>query len=80
MRASEAARVIGMSIAQMRQACRKRLIPSKKKKNPLTPGAHIYELKEKDVLWYKDHRPKRGPKKEKEQPNGRSQGERLQST
>lgn len=64
MRASEAARVIGMSIAQMRQACRKGLIPSKKKKNPLTPGAHIYELKEKDVLYYRDHRPKRGPKKE----------------
>lgn len=63
MRPSEAAKVIGISIAQMRQACRKGLIPSKKRNNPLAPGAHIYELKEKDVLYYKDNRPRPGPKK-----------------
>lgn len=63
MRAAKAADIIGITPAQMRQAIRKGLIPATKRINPLDPEGHIYDLKEKDVLWYKENRPRPGPKK-----------------
>ena len=63
MMPSEAARTIGMSDSQLRQAIRKKLIPAKKKPNPLVPGAYIYDLRERDVIYYKNNRPRPGPKK-----------------
>ena len=63
MRASEAADIIGITPAQMRQAIRKGLIRAARRANPLDPNGHIYDLKEKDVLYYKENRPRPGPKK-----------------
>jgi len=65
MRPSEAATIIGISRAQCRQAIRKGLLPAKKRKNPLDPHGHIYDVSERDAVYYRDHRPKRGPKKRK---------------
>jgi len=68
MKPSEVAKMIGMSHAQVLQACRKGLIPSRKKKlDNGNPKAFVYEIARKDALYYKTHRPKRGPKPRSEE-------------
>ena len=63
MKPSEVAKLIGMSHAQVLQACRKKLIPSRKKKlDNGNPNAFVYEIARKDAIYYRDNRPKRGPK------------------
>jgi len=63
MKPSEAAKLIGISHAQMLQAVRKGLIPARKKKlDNGNPKAFVYDIKERDALYYRDNRPKRGPK------------------
>jgi hypothetical protein len=63
MTPAEAAKIIRISLSQIRQAVRKGLIPAEKK--PLlngNPKAFEYDLRIQDVLFYRDHRPKPGPK------------------
>lgn len=63
MQPSEAAKLIGITHAQVCQAVRKGLLPAKKRKlNNGNPGAFTYEISERDAIYYRDHRPKRGPK------------------
>jgi len=66
MKPSEAAAVIGISHAQVLWAIRKGMIPSKRKKlDNGNQNAFVYDIKEKDAIYYRDHRPKRGPKPNK---------------
>lgn len=60
MSPAEAAVVIGMSAAQVRQACRKGLIRAVKR--PFYNG-HVYDISKAEARRYRDHRPRRGPKK-----------------
>ena len=63
MTPKKAAEIIGISPAQMRLACRKGLIlATKVRLENGDPNAFVYNLLKRDVLYYKAHRPKRGPK------------------
>jgi hypothetical protein len=63
MTPSKAAKLIGISAQQVRNACRAGTIPSTKK--PLDngdPEAFMYWIELKDALYYKRNRPSKGPK------------------
>jgi hypothetical protein len=63
MKPSEVAKLIGITHAQVLAAVRKGAIPSRKKKlDNGNPNAFVYEISRKDALYYRDNRPKRGPK------------------
>lgn len=62
MTCKEAAEIIGISKQQVQQAIRKGYIPARKDKLDYAPGQYRYLIKEKDVIYYRDHRPKKGPK------------------
>jgi hypothetical protein len=58
----EAATIIGVQPSRVRTLVRAGVLPAKKKKNPLDPKGHLYDLEEKAVYHYRDHRPSPGPK------------------
>ena len=60
MNCREAADVIGMSVVQVRYACRKGLLPARK--NRKSNKVVEYEIAYKDAMHYRDNRPKKGPK------------------
>ena len=67
MRPSEAATFIGMTVAQVRQACRKGLIPAVKRNlDNGDPNAYVWDISKKDAVYYKRNRPRSGPKRKDE--------------
>lgn len=62
MTPSKAADIIGITVAQVRHACRKGTLRARKKRIRSSPDAYYYDIKERDVLYYKHHRPRTGPK------------------
>lgn len=59
----QAAEIIGISKSQVLQACRKGTLKAKKRKlDNGDPEAFHYEIAVKDAEWYRDNRPRKGPK------------------
>lgn len=63
MNPRQAAKIIGISPQQVRQACRKGLIKARKVKlQNGSPNAYTYAISQAEAIRYKNNRPKRGPK------------------
>lgn len=63
MTPKQASKIIGVTPQQVQYACRTGLLPAKKKKlDNGNPSAYCYDIKQKDVEYYRDNRPPRGPK------------------
>lgn len=62
MTPSQAAKIIGITAAQVRWLIRQGKLPAKRRETRNNQYGHEYSITRREAEHYRDHRPKRGPK------------------